>query len=69
MVAEDLIRAYNYASFTLEAVSRWLRFDESPAVGTVGPDFPLWDLEGHEVRLREVWRQYALTVVEFGSFT
>jgi hypothetical protein len=47
----------------------WLRFDASPPLGEVAPDFPLWDLEGAETQLSAVWSQHTYTVVEFGSFT
>ena len=67
--SDDLLTRYNYAEFTKETALPWLRFDESPPVGAPAPDFPLWDLDGGETRLSEIWLAHAYTVVEFGSFT
>ena len=65
----DLIAAYNYDAFTPEKVERWLNFAASPPLGAVGPDFPLWSLDGMETRLSALWSAHRLLVVEFGSFT
>lgn len=65
----ELITAYNYAEFTPEKVRPWLNFDNSPALGTPAPDFPLWHLDGTTTTLHEIRMQNRLTVVEFGSFT
>ncbi len=65
----DLIRRYNYDAFVPEKFMPWMRFDESPPLGQKAPDFPLWTLDGQEVRLSAIWSQHVYTVVEFGSFT
>jgi hypothetical protein len=65
----DLITRYNYDAFVPEKFGPWLRFEASPPLGEVAPDFPLWDLEGAETQLSAVWSQHTYTVVEFGSFT
>ena len=64
-----IIEEYNYDSFVPEKFERWLRFHESPPVGTPLPNFPLTDLDGNNVELRELWRAKAYTIMEFGSFT
>lgn len=65
----DLIERYNYDSFVPEKFGPWMRFDESPALGSQGPDFPLWQLDGPESTLMAICREHAYTIVEFGSFT
>ena len=65
----DLIVRYNYDSFVPEKFGPWMRFDESPALGKRGPDFPLRQLDGSETTLMGICGQHAYTVVEFGSFT
>ena len=65
----DLIERYNYRDFTHETAIPWLRFEHSPPVGQPAPDFPLWELDGSETSLSEVWKASTYTVVEFGSFT
>jgi hypothetical protein len=65
----DLLQRYNYPTFTPEYFQPWLAFDKSPKLGEAVPDFPLTDLEGVEVGLRETLKAAAYTVVEFGSFT
>jgi hypothetical protein len=65
----DIVTLYNYDSFVPEKFERWLRFSESPPLGRKAPDFPLWELDGGETRLSEVWASHSYTVVEFGSFT
>ena len=65
----DLITRYNYDAFVPEKFGPWLRFDASPQLGEVAPDFPLWELDGTETGLSAVWSQHTYTVVEFGSFT
>jgi hypothetical protein len=69
MSEADLIRRYNYDAFVPEKFEPWMRFDESPPLGRPAPDFPLWDLEGREIRLSQIWSQHRYTIVEFGSFT
>ena len=66
---KDLITQYNYDAFIPEKFEPWMRFHESPPVGSPGPDFPLWDLDQQETSLSAIWSQYTFTVVEFGSFT
>jgi hypothetical protein len=68
-VEPDLLARYNYDSFVHEKFEQWMRFDESPPLGEVVPDFPLWDLDGKQASLHEVFSQHAYTIVEFGSFT
>jgi hypothetical protein len=65
----DLIARYNYDSFVPEKFGPWMRFEESPVLGKCGPDFPLWQLDGVETSLHEIYGQHTYTVVEFGSFT
>lgn len=65
----DLVVRYNYAEFTHANVDPWMRFSESPPVGSQAPDFPLWQLDGSVTSLREQWASHVYTVIEFGSFT
>ena len=65
----NITAAYNYDVFTPEKVLPWLNFESSPPLGAIAPDFPLWRLDGTRTALSEVWSQYRLTIVEFGSFT
>jgi hypothetical protein len=69
MDEKSLIARYNYDAFVPEKFGPWMRFDSSPSLGTVGPDFPLWTLEGAETSLSAIWSEHTYTVVEFGSFT
>ena len=69
MSEEDLLTRYNYDSFVHEKSMPWMKFDISPPLGETAPDFPLWDLEGDETLLSEIWKENLYTVVEFGSFT
>lgn len=69
MNQQEIIERYNYPAFTPENVNPWLRFEESPALGQKGPDFPLWNLDERATRLSTVLEQHLFTVVEFGSFT
>ena len=67
---DDLLKRYNYDAFVPEKFMPWMQFDESPPIGDIAPDFPLWQLEDQsETRLSEIWSQNRFTVVEFGSFT
>jgi hypothetical protein len=63
------VERYNYDVFSVENAMPLLRFDKSPAIGTLAPDFPLWELDGTETSLKEVWSKNIYTIVEFGSFT
>lgn len=69
MTNSDLLTRYNYDEFVPEKFGRWMRFDESPAVGQRAPDFPLTHLDGTTARLSDIWASYTYTIVEFGSFT
>lgn len=65
----ELLARYNYDAFVPAKFEPWMRFEESPPLGKVGPDFPLWPLEGGETNLRAVCSAHTYTIVEFGSFT
>lgn len=65
----ELTSRYNYDEFTQEKVLPWSNFEISPPLGEPAPDFPLWDLDGGQTRLSEVWSSSTYTIVEFGSFT
>ena len=69
MTDPDLLSRYNYDEFVAHKVFGWLNFDASPLLGQKAPDFPLWDLDGRETALSEIWSANTYTVVEFGSFT
>ncbi|MBI3961412.1 MAG: hypothetical protein HY335_01565 [Deinococcus sp.] len=69
MTETDLITRYNYDAFVPQKFLPWMRFDQSPPLGQPAPDFPLWHLDGREMRLSTIWSQHLYTVVEFGSFT
>ncbi len=69
MTDKDLIARYNYDEFTPPKVFPWLRFEASPPLGRTAPDFPLWNLDGRETRLSQIWSDNLYTIVEFGSFT
>lgn len=70
MTEKDLLTKYNYDSFIPDNFTPWMRFDESPSLGTKCPDFPLWKLEDQsETTLHEICSAHLYTIVEFGSFT
>ncbi len=69
MTTTDLMKAYNYDSFTEENVAPWMNFMDSPPLGETMPDFPLWHLGGTETNLSQILAANRFTVVEFGSFT
>lgn len=69
MDENNLIKRYNYDSFVPEKFTQWMNFKASPTLGQPAPDFPLWDLDGMQTRLSEVWMNHAYSIVEFGSFT
>lgn len=60
---------YNYDEFVPEKFERWMRFDQSPSLGSKVNDFNLWYLEENKTSLVEILNQSQFTVVEFGSFT
>jgi hypothetical protein len=69
MTNEQIPAEYNYDSFIPANFEPWMRFDESPVLGSSGPDATLWDLDGGRTSLHEQLRGHTFTVVEFGSFT
>ncbi len=69
MEGTNLIDAYNYDEFVHEKVDHWLNFENSPPLGVLAPDFPLWRLDGSQTSLSDIWSSHAYTIVEFGSFT
>jgi len=69
MEEKDLITRYNYDEFVPEKFEPWMRWHEAPKAGTIGPDFPLWELDGTETTLSAALSQALYTIVEFGSFT
>ncbi|MEK6221113.1 MAG: hypothetical protein N2D54_02585 [Chloroflexota bacterium] len=69
MAEKNLLEKYNYDSFIPENFEQWMRFEDSPKVGSSGLDFPLWNLDEEETSLSEIWEKNAVTIVEFGSFT
>ena len=67
---KDILQRYNYDEFVPDKFMPWMRFDQSPALGSAAPDFPLWRLEERsETSLKEWWMRHLYLVVEFGSFT
>lgn len=69
MADADLIARYNYDEFVPEKIEQWLNFEASPPLGQPAPEFPLWHLDGRQIRLSEVWSRHTFTIIEFGSFT
>jgi hypothetical protein len=65
----DSATHYNYDEFVPDKFNPWMRFNESPTIGSQGPDFPLWTLDQEETRLHEILASHRLTIIEFGSFT
>jgi hypothetical protein len=65
----ELITRYNYDSFAPAQFEPWMRFEASPPLGKIAPDFPLWPLAGGETSFSSVWSAHTYTIVEFGSFT
>lgn len=68
-MTDNLLERYNYDAFVPAKFSPWMRFDQSPKLGSPAPDFPLWNLDEAETRLSATWKANLYTVVEFGSFT
>jgi hypothetical protein len=69
MTDVDLVARYNYDSFIPQNFEPWMNFDASPPLGQRAPDFPLWNQDGNETRLSEIWSGHVYTIIEFGSFT
>lgn len=69
MENQNLLTQYNYDEFIPEKFGPWMRWEEAPRAGTVGPDFRLWMLDGKETSLHSVLKENLFTIVEFGSFT
>ena len=69
MADPDLLSRYNYDAFIPQNFEPWMNFDASPPLGQPAPDFPLWSLDGDEIRLSAIWSRHTYTIVEFGSFT
>lgn len=69
MADGNLLARYNYDEFVPTKFQPWMNFAESPPLGQLAPDFPLWSLDGTETKLSTIWSQFAYTIVEFGSFT
>ena len=70
MSDKSLLERYNYDEFVPDKFMPWMRFAESPELGTAAPDFPLWQLDdGVESSLKAWWSKHLYLVVEFGSFT
>ena len=68
MADQDRISYYNYSVFGRQAFEM-LDWENSPAIGRPAPDFPVWDIDGNETCLSDIWLQHAYTVIEVGSFT
>jgi hypothetical protein len=68
-MSDDLMSRYHYTEFRIDTALPWLNFKNSPPLGEAAPDFPLWELDGRETSLSEIWSQHVFTIVEFGSFT
>ena len=70
MTDTDRIQQYNYDAFIPENFEPWMRFDQSPPLGSPAPDFPLWRLKDQtETSLSAIWSAHPFTIAEFGSFT
>lgn len=66
---DDLTKRYNYDVFKHENFVQWMNWEDSPALASDAPDFPLWNLDESETSLSEIWKEHKFLVVEFGSFT
>lgn len=65
----ELVKRYNYDEFVGEKFRPWMRYDQSPSLGVLAPDFPLLHLDGTESTLAELWSKNSFLIIEFGSFT
>lgn len=67
---EELIKQYNHDEFVMSKVSRWMKWEASPNLGSKATSFPLWDADTQaETALETWWKDNRYLVVEFGSFT
>jgi hypothetical protein len=66
---DDLTKRYNYDVFTHDNYEPLMKWEESPAIASDAPDFPLWNLDESESSLSALWKANKFLVVEFGSFT
>ena len=69
MQSKTFVEDYNYDVFHHTNFMKWMKWDESPVVGSEAPDFPLWHLDKTETSLSQLWSQHKFLIVEFGSFT
>jgi len=70
MMSERLsVSDYNYEIFHRRYFSKLMKWEDSPAVGSDAPDFPLWHLDKSETSLSQLWGENKFLIVEFGSFT
>jgi hypothetical protein len=69
MNESSLVERYNYDKFIPDKFEPWLNFKTSPPLGQAAPDYLLWNLDGEETSLSEIWKNNLYTIVEFGSFT
>ncbi len=69
MMNDDLLEKYNYAEFVPASFGPWLRFHESPPVGSEIQNFDLWQMDKTRTSLSDVLARHRYTVIEFGSFT
>lgn len=69
MLDAEIVSRYNYDSFVPAKFEPWMRFEQSPPLGKLAPDFALWPLAGGETTLSAIWSAHTYTIVEFGSFT
>jgi hypothetical protein len=66
---DDLVLRYNYDEFSPEKFAPWMGWDQSPALLSEAPDFPLWQLDERETSLSAIWKEHRFLIAEFGSFT
>lgn len=60
---------YNYDVFKRENFEPIMNWEQSPAIGSPAPDFPLWQLDKSDTSLSQLWKDNKYLIVEFGSFT
>ena len=69
MYDEKIALEYNFENWALGEFNRFWCYAQSPRLGDVSPDFPLWQLDESETRLHEALSQHRLSIVMFGSFS